>query len=103
MRAVLGDGRMAVEVIDDGVGVPLVCQPEVFDSGIGISNVRERLKVLYGQDFSFTINSKRGKGTRIRLEIPELSAPEKPAMIENASVDPRVRVSRPSVEEDLRF
>jgi sensor histidine kinase YesM len=39
-----------------------------------MSNINERLKVLYGQDFSFQVDSRPGKGTSIRVEIPELTA-----------------------------
>jgi two-component system LytT family sensor kinase len=87
LRTARRNGRLAVEVIDDGVGIPKERRPEVFESGIGISNVRERLKVLYGQEFSFTIDSQPGKGTSIRLEIPELISPEKPAPIEAVPAD----------------
>jgi len=76
LRAWRNNGRLAVEVIDDGVGIPDERRHEVYDSGIGISNVRERLKVLYGQEFSFEIDSKPGKGTAIRFEIPELITAE---------------------------
>ncbi len=45
---------------------------QVFQDGIGISNVHERLRVLYGADFRMDISSQEGAGTRIRIEIPEL-------------------------------
>jgi sensor histidine kinase YesM len=61
-----------VEVIDDGVGISEQRQTEVYGSGIGISNVQERLKVVYGQDFLMKIDSHPGKGTCIHIEIPEL-------------------------------
>jgi sensor histidine kinase YesM len=54
------------------VGISEQRQTEVYGSGIGISNVRERLKVVYGQDFLLKIDSQPGKGTCIRIEIPEL-------------------------------
>ncbi len=76
LRASRHNGRLSVEVIDDGVGIPEEKQHEIYDAGIGISNVRERLKVLYGQEFSLTIESRCGKGTAIHLEIPELSTLE---------------------------
>jgi two-component system LytT family sensor kinase len=72
LRAKRGNGRLAVEVIDDGVGISEQRQTEGSGSRIGISNVRERLKVVYGQDFSLKIDSQPGKGTLIRFEIPEL-------------------------------
>lgn len=86
LRAKRTNGRLAVEVIDDGVGIPEEKGQEVFYSGIGISNVHERLKVLYGQDFSMTIESQPGKGTAIRFEIPELSSPEKISPVESVHV-----------------
>ena len=76
LRAQRRNGRLHVEVADDGVGIPPEKQTGIYESGIGISNVRERLKVLYGQEFSFDINSQPGKGTAIRLEIPELVVPQ---------------------------
>jgi hypothetical protein len=44
------------------------------------------LKVLYGQDFSMKIKSQPGKGTAIRIEIPELVTPAQPVSIETAQV-----------------
>jgi len=41
--------------------------------GIGLSNVRERLRVLYGEDFQLEIESREGQGTTIRIEVPELA------------------------------
>lgn len=84
LRARRQNGRLAVEVLDDGVGIPEEKRHEILDSGIGISNVRERLKVLYGQECSLKIESQPGKGTTIRFEIPELVIPEKAAPVEPA-------------------
>ena len=42
----------------------------VFQQGIGISNVRERLRVLYGSEFTFVIQSPPEGGTVIQLGIP---------------------------------
>ncbi len=86
LRAWRHNGRLSVEVIDDGVGIPDEKRHEVYDSGIGISNVHERLKVLYGQEFTFEINSKPGKGTVIRFEIPELVTTEAAAQVVPAHV-----------------
>jgi two-component system LytT family sensor kinase len=46
--------------------------PHVYVEGIGLSNVRERLRVLYGTDFQLEIESRPGDGTIIRIDIPEL-------------------------------
>ena len=47
--------------------------PHVYVEGIGLSNVRERLRVLYGEDFQLDIESREGQGTTIRIDVPELA------------------------------
>ena len=39
---------------------------------IGVSNVNERLKVLFGSEYRMWIDSQPGCGTRIQIEVPEL-------------------------------
>lgn len=68
----LRDGRLHILVEDNGVGIPEDQLPDVYAKGIGISNVHERLRVLYGDDFAMHISSKEGAGTQIRIELPEL-------------------------------
>ena len=46
--------------------------------GIGLSNVRECLRVLYGTDFRLEIESRPGQGTLIRIEVPELASTSTP-------------------------
>jgi two-component system, LytTR family, sensor kinase len=66
------DGRLVIEVEDNGIGIASVRLPQVYADGIGISNVHERLRVLYGDDFRMQISSREGQGTLIRIEVPEL-------------------------------
>ena len=66
------DGRLVIEVEDNGIGISDVRLPQVYADGIGISNVHERLRVLYGDDFRMEITSREGQGTLIRIEVPEL-------------------------------
>jgi sensor histidine kinase YesM len=49
---------------------------EVYGGGIGISNVHERLRLLYGDQFKMDIRSQKGEGTQIHIEIPELASVE---------------------------
>jgi two-component system LytT family sensor kinase len=72
IAAQMQDGRVRILVEDNGVGIPEDQLPEVYAKGIGISNVHERLRVLYGEDFSLHISSKEGAGTQIRIDLPEL-------------------------------
>ncbi len=72
VRSWLADGKLQLVVEDDGVGIPEARLATLFEQGIGVSNVNERLKVLFGQDYRMWIDSKPGEGTRTGIEIPEL-------------------------------
>jgi two-component system LytT family sensor kinase len=70
------DGRLAIAIDDNGLGMSPERLLEVYGGGIGISNVHERLRLLYGDQFEMDIRSQEGEGTQIRIEIPELAAVE---------------------------
>jgi two-component system, LytTR family, sensor kinase len=70
------DGRLLIEIEDNGLGMPAERLTEVYGGGIGISNVHERLRLLYGDQFKMDIHSQEGQGTQIHIEIPELVTAE---------------------------
>ena len=72
IRTRRGGSRLQLLVEDDGVGIPEEKLATVLDHGIGVSNVHERLKVLFGNDYRMWIDSQPGQGTRVRIEVPEL-------------------------------
>jgi two-component system LytT family sensor kinase len=72
VRSWLADGKLQLLVEDDGIGIPESRLATLFEQGIGVSNVNERLKVLFGQDYRMWIDSKPGEGTRTGIEIPEI-------------------------------
>ncbi|MFD3260693.1 sensor histidine kinase [Paenibacillus lentus] len=39
-------------------------------SGIGIANVNDRIRLLYGEEYGVTITSKLGEGTQVRITLP---------------------------------
>src|SRR6185437_16836697 len=71
--------RLQILVEDDGVGIPESKLATLFEQGIGVSNVNERLKVLFGDDYKMWIDSRPGEGTSTGIEIPEQTggAPER--------------------------
>lgn len=71
VRSKLSDGRLLITVEDDGVGIPEGKLARLFEQGIGISNVNERLKVLFGDSYKMWIDSRLGEGTSTGIEIPE--------------------------------
>lgn len=75
IRAGRSDSKLLLLVEDDGVGIPESKLASLLDRGIGVSNVNERLKVLFANEYRMWIDSQPGKGTRIRIEMPELQTP----------------------------
>ena len=68
------NGRAVIEVEDDGMGFVLDSLDQPMTSGIGLSNVRERLAVIYGDQYQLKLRSEPGRGTSARIEVPELTA-----------------------------
>jgi two-component system LytT family sensor kinase len=72
LRAWLEGTRLHISVEDDGVGIQEGKLGNLLEQGIGVSNVNERLRVLFGPGYRMLIESKPGLGTRTLIEIPEL-------------------------------
>jgi two-component system LytT family sensor kinase len=77
VRAWRTDGRLRLEVADDGPGIGMA-GPGVIDaaaiprsaSGIGLSNTRARLQQLYGAGHRFALENSSTGGLVVSLEIP---------------------------------
>ncbi len=59
-----------IEIEDDGLGISQERLPHALSSGIGLSNVNERLRVLYGTTGRLMLTGSPGKGACARVEIP---------------------------------
>ncbi len=66
--------KLHLLVEDDGVGIPEDKLATLLERGIGVNNVHERLKVLFGSEYRMWIDSEPGKGARIQIEVPELES-----------------------------
>jgi two-component system LytT family sensor kinase len=71
LRSRIIGSRFQILVEDDGVGIPESKLATLFEQGIGVSNVNERLKVLFGDDYKMWIDSRLGEGTSTGIELPE--------------------------------
>jgi two-component system LytT family sensor kinase len=73
-------GHAVIEIVDNGVGMPIEREDPSDgerDHGIGLRNVNERLRVIYGTNYQLRMQSTPGQGTLARIEIPELVVPER--------------------------
>src|ERR1700691_5165668 len=94
LRSRVIKSRLVVEVEDDGVGIGpahgLVRELGNADGlggmGIGMANVAEQLKVLYGDAARMMIENRDGGGTLIRLRLPILPNPEE--LMTSAAIAP---------------
>jgi two-component system LytT family sensor kinase len=75
IRSVRDRGHAIIDIIDNGVGVGPSHVDRVRTGGIGLRNVNERLRVIYGANYELQLDSVPGQGTCARIVIPELVVP----------------------------
>ncbi|NLD48787.1 MAG: sensor histidine kinase [Clostridiaceae bacterium] len=75
--------RILIVVEDDGAGIPEEKLSDIMKggnssaiSGFGLKCTIDRVKIYYGMDYSFDIDSKEGLGTRITINIPAFEESE---------------------------
>lgn len=77
VRTGLWNGRIFYEVEDDGAGIDPekleMLRSELASSkeGFGLKNVDIRTKLNYGEEYGVQIESTLGRGTKVRVEIPD--------------------------------
>jgi len=81
LRSRIVDGRLELEVEDDGVGMAPERDAAATGgglvrpgTGIGMRNVRERMEVLYGHEAEVSMESRPGRGTKVVLVMPILDS-----------------------------
>src|SRR4029077_5648533 len=76
LRSRVQEGKLIIQVEDDGVGMsapPAVAAQQMGSGrGIGMMTVAERLHVLFGDEGKMTVQSRDGLGTLVLLELPVL-------------------------------
>src|ERR1700704_733520 len=77
IRTSVSDGHTIIEVHDDGIGMTEERLEHALEDGIGLSNVNERLRTIYGPPYHLKLTSGPGQGTCVSVEIPEIALPER--------------------------
>jgi Putative regulator of cell autolysis len=77
IRTLVRDKHTLIEVHDDGLGMTEERLETALVGGIGLSNVNERLRTIYGANYHLRLTSVPGQGTCASVEIPELGLPER--------------------------
>lgn len=63
-----GNGLIGLTVADNGPGL---ANPEEESSGLGLTSIQARLRHFFGDRFSFSLDSRPGRGLSVHLTIPE--------------------------------
>jgi two-component system, LytTR family, sensor kinase len=74
IRSRRDDAVLVLDIEDDGLGISDERLPSAMSSGIGLSNVNERLRVIYGATARVTLRGAPGRGATAHLEMPILIA-----------------------------
>jgi len=73
------NGNLICEIIDNGVGISSEDMKSILShtskkhehfTSIGVNNVNDRIKLIYGDDYGITIVSELNKGTTVKVTIP---------------------------------
>ena len=63
-------GELCLEVSDNGPGIPTDSGQSTSLNGVGLVNIRERLRTLYGDNQSFRLSNMQPHGLKIEIHIP---------------------------------
>jgi|SRR5215213_1011675 len=77
IKTMLREGHTVIEIHDDGLGMTEERLGGALNGGIGLSNVNERLRTIYGASYQLKLTSEPGRGTCASVQIPELAVPER--------------------------
>ena len=69
-------GKLAVTVADTGLGFG---KAATAGTGVGLANIRERIKLLYGDKASMTVADNTPSGTIVTLTVPYQAQPQEGA------------------------
>jgi len=73
------NNNLVCEIIDNGIGITNEDMRKIFGkssgkhdnfTSIGVNNVNDRIKLIYGDEYGITITSELNKGTNVRVVIP---------------------------------
>ncbi len=70
------NGSVILRVTDSGAGLGTQNISAVLGRGLGLSNIRDRLAQLYGEEQQFTIANRPSGGTEVTLRLPFHTAGE---------------------------
>ncbi len=77
IRALCEENSINIAIIDDGVGIDserideILNKESIDNKSVGINNVNQRLKGIFGEEYGLSITSKINKGTKVSFKVPQ--------------------------------
>ena len=78
--ACISSGLLKLEIMDNGSGIPPAILDHIMDvslhntgqglTKIGLKNIEDRIKMIYGPDYGLSITSTSGYGTQVTISLP---------------------------------
>nr|WP_308628827.1 sensor histidine kinase [uncultured Eisenbergiella sp.] len=78
--ACISGGQLKLEIMDNGIGIPPAILDHIMDvsrentgqglTKIGLKNIEDRIKMIYGPDYGLSITSTSGYGTQVTISLP---------------------------------
>ncbi|MGK0364695.1 MAG: two-component system LytT family sensor kinase [Saprospiraceae bacterium] len=65
----LPENRIFISVSDNGIGSSMSME-EMIENGIGVKNVKDRLELMYRDACTFSVETAKGEGFKVTIEIP---------------------------------
>jgi LytS/YehU family sensor histidine kinase len=62
--------ELLLELSDEGPGIADLDHPQSTEGGVGLTNTRERLRELYGDDHNFKLENLSPHGLKVCIRIP---------------------------------
>ena len=72
------DENLYIRVSDNGIGMSAEKVQNIFNEktktwhGVGVNNVNERIKILFGEEYGITFESEIEKGTTVIIKLPKV-------------------------------
>lgn len=76
VRGEMENDEAVIRITDNGIGISKerIAHILSMDSDrVGLSNINQRLRLLYGEEYGLQIYSEKGKGTTVVLHFPKIS------------------------------
>lgn len=77
VRIALKDELLHIVVLDNGPGMDDETINHIYDgkikpkgSGIGLYNIKERIQLMFGEEYGVEVSSEKGKGTKVKIVLP---------------------------------